>query len=148
MQERRNSIANALELRLSCTKPSQYHVHIWYNRCDHSLAAVTPVKYEHDLKTLTYNFITSYISITEKLTYQILVTPTPERLWKWAQNNHYATITTMHQYDALKYTWFHNELLQNTMSNLSYNYSSLKFPQQITAKHKWVAYFTPSLTQS
>ena len=39
MQERRNSIADALELRLSCTKPSQWHqIHCLVQYCGNSIA--------------------------------------------------------------------------------------------------------------
>ena len=40
MQEKRNSIANALELRLSCTKPS-----IWLSHCDVTLSIAVIVSY-------------------------------------------------------------------------------------------------------
>ena len=46
--------------------------------CRHSLAAVTPVKYECHSKNLTGTFARSNILLTEKLTKGALVTPTPD----------------------------------------------------------------------
>ena len=51
-----------------------------FARCCRSSAAVTPVKYEWDVKNVTDTFARSKILLTEKLTNGILVTPTPG-LW-------------------------------------------------------------------
>ena len=46
-------------------------------RCHRSYAALTPVKYEHDLKNLTRDFILSETYVTKKITNGALVPPTP-----------------------------------------------------------------------
>ena len=48
-----------------------------FDRCRHSSAAATPVKYECDANNLTGTFARSKILLTEKLTNGALVTPTP-----------------------------------------------------------------------
>ena len=49
-----------------------------FDRCCRSSAAVTPVKYECDLKNVTGTYARSKILLTEKLTNGALVTPTPD----------------------------------------------------------------------
>ena len=48
-----------------------------FDRCRRSSAAMTPVKYECDLKNITCTFARLKILLTEKLTKGALVTPTP-----------------------------------------------------------------------
>ena len=48
-----------------------------FDRCHRIWAAETPVKYERDLKYMTYYCDKSKFSVTEKLTNGPLVTPTP-----------------------------------------------------------------------
>ena len=51
-----------------------------FNSCHHSLAVVTSVKYECDLKHIIYTFAKSKIALTEKLMNGASVTPTPAGL--------------------------------------------------------------------
>ena len=48
-----------------------------FDRCHHSSAAETPVKYELGLKYLTYTFDESKFPVTKKLANKYLVIPTP-----------------------------------------------------------------------
>ena len=48
-----------------------------FDRCHRSLAAVTPAKYERDLKYVTYYCDKLKFSATEELTNGALETPTP-----------------------------------------------------------------------
>ena len=56
-----------------------------FGRCCHSLAVATPVKYEHDLKDLTYTFAALNLSLTDQWTNVAVVPPPPgcANSWEW-----------------------------------------------------------------
>ena len=60
-----------------------------FDRCHSSIAAVVPVKYEHDLTDWNYNSTKPNLFPTEILTNRALVTPTPCNYWCqcWVTNH-------------------------------------------------------------
>ena len=70
-----------------------------FDRCCRSSAAMTAVKYECDANNLTGTFVRSNILLTEKLTNEALVTPTPglsrNFLWNELANKRMHTVFSM-----------------------------------------------------
>ena len=75
VQERRNSSALAMELRLSCTNPSIWNITFIFDLTHCSPVVMMPVKYECDSTNLILYFYKSKIIQTEKLV--DFSTPTP-----------------------------------------------------------------------
>ena len=83
-----------------------YDITFIFQRCHRSLAMVTFVKYECDLKNLTSTFVRSKIYLTEKLMNGTLVTPT------------LVVLVRKHQQQQRRLTWLHRNLTVITLTTL------------------------------